>query len=62
MTSKRLWENSLKNKGKTILERVIENVKLSRKIKKIIVATSSKNSDKAIVMFCKKKILCSINH
>ena len=61
MTSKRLpGKTLLKIKGKTILERIIENVKLSRKVKKIIVATSSKNSDKAIVMFCKKKkILCT---
>ncbi len=59
MSSKRLPGKSLlKLKGKFILERVINNLCLSKKIKKIIVATSNKKSDNKIVNFCKKnKIL-----
>jgi len=55
MSSKRLPGKTLiKINGKTVLERVINNIKLSKKIKKIIVATSTKNSDKAIIKICKK--------
>ena len=56
MSSKRLPGKSLlKMKGKFILERVIDNLYLSKKIKKIIVATSNKKSDNKIVNFCKKR-------
>tara|TARA_B100000767_G_scaffold84296_1_gene81080 strand:+ start:372 stop:779 length:408 start_codon:yes stop_codon:yes gene_type:complete len=56
MSSKRLPGKSLlKMKKKFILERVIDNLYLSKKIKKIIVATSNKKSDNQIVNFCKKR-------
>jgi spore coat polysaccharide biosynthesis protein SpsF len=55
MSSKRLpGKTLLKIKGKSVLERVVLNLNLSKKIKKIIVATSSRNSDKEIINFCKK--------
>ena len=54
--SKRLPNKSLKNyKGKTILDRIINNVKKSKYVDKIIVATSSRYSDNKIYNFCKKK-------
>ncbi len=61
MSSKRLpGKTLLKIKGKSVLERVIYNLSLSRNIKKIIVATSSRNSDKEIIKFCKiNNILCN---
>lgn len=56
MNSKRLPNKAMKiiNK-KTILERVIINLKLSSKIKNIVVATSKARSDDPIASFCKKK-------
>ena len=55
MSSKRLPGKALfKIKGKTVLERVIHNLTLSKKVKKIIVATSSNRSDKEIIKLCKK--------
>ena len=59
MSSKRLPGKTLKLiKGKTILERVIESLRKSKNIRKIIVATSNHFSDVKIVNFCKKnKIL-----
>ena len=54
MSSKRLPGKVLmKMKGKTILERVIYNLSLSKEIKKIVVATSNNKSDDKIVSFCK---------
>tara|TARA_B100000780_G_C21040007_1_gene417285 strand:+ start:269 stop:874 length:606 start_codon:yes stop_codon:yes gene_type:complete len=58
MSSKRLpGKTLLKLKGKSILERVVNNLSLSKKIKKIIIATSSRKSDKKIVNFCKENII-----
>ena len=45
--------------GITVLKRVINQVKKSKKISKIIVATSKHKTDKKIINFCKKnKIHC----
>ncbi len=56
MSSKRLkGKTLLKMKGKPLLERVLSNLVLSKKIKKIVIATSNKKSDNKIVNFCKKK-------
>ena len=56
MSSKRLKGKTLLNmKGKPLLERVLSNLVLSKKIKKIVVATSNKKSDDKIINFCKKK-------
>ena len=59
-SSKRLPGKVLKKiLGTTVLERVINQVKKSKKINKIIIATSKHKSDKKIINFCKKnKINC----
>jgi spore coat polysaccharide biosynthesis protein SpsF (cytidylyltransferase family) len=44
-----------KIQSKTILERVVDQLDKSKKIKKIIVATSTSYKDKPIVRLCKKK-------
>ena len=45
--------------GITVLKRVINQVRKSKKISKIIVATSKHSTDKKIINFCKKnKIHC----
>ena len=55
-SSKRLPGKVLKKIfGDTILERVINQVKKSKKISKIIVATSRHKTDRKIINFCKKK-------
>lgn len=55
-SSKRLYGKVLKKiSGITILERVYNQVKKSKKIKKIIIATSEHKLDKKIINFCKKK-------
>ena len=56
MNSKRLPNKALKIiKQKTVLERVILNLSLSKKITGIIVATSKAKSDDPIKSFCIKK-------
>ncbi len=59
-SSKRLPGKVLKKiLGVTVLKRVINQVKKSKKISKIIVATSKHYSDKEIINFCNKnKIYC----
>ena len=42
-------------KNKYVLERVINCIKKSKKIKRIIVATSKRKEDDSIERFCKKK-------
>ena len=60
MNSKRLPGKSLMIlKNQTILKRVIQQVKKSKIVKKIVVATSKNNKDKAILKFCKReKVEC----
>ena len=60
INSKRLPKKVMKKiSSKFILERVINRIKKSKEIKKIIVATSSSIHDDAIASFCKKKkIFC----
>lgn len=54
-SSKRLpYKTSYIFKNKTILDRVISSVKRSKKIKKIIVATSNLKKDDIIIKNCKK--------
>jgi spore coat polysaccharide biosynthesis protein SpsF len=44
--------------GKSVLENVVRRIKKSKKIKRVVIATSKKREDKKIVNFCKKnKIL-----
>ncbi len=67
LNSKRLPGKALlKINNKTILQNIIDRLKKSKSIKKIIVSTSDNNSDYPIVRFCKKnKILFfkgSLNH
>jgi spore coat polysaccharide biosynthesis protein SpsF (cytidylyltransferase family) len=59
-SSKRLPGKVLKKiLGTTVLKRVVQQVKKSKKISKIIIATSKHKTDKKIINFCKKnKILC----
>jgi spore coat polysaccharide biosynthesis protein SpsF (cytidylyltransferase family) len=59
-SSKRLPGKVLKKiLGTTVLERVINQVKKSKKINKIIIATSKHKNDKKIINFCKRnKINC----
>lgn len=59
-SSKRLPGKVLKKiLNRTVLERVINQVNNSKKISKIIVATSNHKTDKKIINFCnKKKINC----
>ena len=59
-SSKRLPGKVLKKiVGISVLERVINQVQKSKKINKIIIATSKHKSDKKIISFCKKnKINC----
>jgi spore coat polysaccharide biosynthesis protein SpsF len=54
-SSKRLFGKVLRKiSGTTVLERVINQVKKSRKISKIIIATSKHKTDKKIINFCNK--------
>lgn len=56
MGSKRLPEKILKKlDDKTVLEYVIEQTKNSKKIEKIIVATTNLKEDDAVVNFCKER-------
>lgn len=59
-SSKRLPGKVLKKiLGTTVLKRVVNQVKKSKKIRKIIIATSKHKTDKKIINFCNKnKILC----
>lgn len=58
MSSKRLPGKVLKIIGEQILlECVISRLSLSKKISKIVIATSNKKSDKKIINFCKSKNL-----
>lgn len=59
-SSKRLPGKVLKKiLGTTVLKKVVDQVKKSKKISKIIVATSKHKTDKKIINFCKKnKIHC----
>jgi len=59
-SSKRLPGKVLKKiLGTTVLKRVVDQVKKSKKISKIIIATSNNKTDKKIINFCKKnKIQC----
>jgi len=59
-SSKRLPGKVLKKiLGTTVLKRVVDQVKKSKKISKIIVATSKHKTDKKIINFCNKnKIHC----
>ena len=59
-SSKRLPGKVLKKLlGTTILKRVVQQVKKSKKISKIIIATSKHKTDKKIINFCNKnKIHC----
>jgi spore coat polysaccharide biosynthesis protein SpsF (cytidylyltransferase family) len=59
-SSKRLPGKVLKKiSGITVLERVLNQVKKSKKISKIIIATSRHKTDKKIINFCNKnKIHC----
>ena len=55
LNSKRLPGKALlKINNKTILQNIIDRLKKSKSIKKIIVSTSDNNSDYPIVRFCKK--------
>lgn len=55
-SSKRLRGKVLKKIGRlTLLEILIRRLKKSKKISKIVVLTSSTNTDQKIVSFCKKK-------
>lgn len=56
MSSKRLPGKMLKNiLNKTLLERVVNQVKKSKHVQRIIIATSNQKSDDKLVKFCKKK-------
>ena len=59
-SSKRLPGKVLKNiLGTTVLKRVVNQVKKSKKINRIIIATSRHKTDKKIINFCdKNKIYC----
>ena len=59
-SSKRLPGKVLKKiLGAAVLKRVVQQVKKSKKISKIIIATSKHKTDKKIINFCKKnKIQC----
>jgi len=61
-SSKRLPGKVLKKiSGLSILERVFNQVKKSKKIKRIIIATSNHKTDKKIIKFCKiKNINCFV--
>lgn len=55
LNSKRFPKKVLKKiNNKTILERVLDRLKKSNEIKKIIVATSNSSYDRGIVNFCRK--------
>ena len=60
-SSKRLPGKVLKKiLGNTVLQRVVNQVKKSKKISKIIIATSKHKTDKRIINFCNKnKIHCT---
>lgn len=56
MSSRRLKGKVLKFLGKkTLLERVIRNINHSRRIKRIIIATSINKDDDEVFNFCKKR-------
>ena len=56
MSSTRLPNKVLKKiYNQTMLERVVKKLKKSKKISRIIIATSSLKSDDKIEKFCKKK-------
>ena len=57
--SKRLPQKILKkiNKEQTVLEYLINRLRKSSKIKKIIIATTKNKIDDKIEIFCKKKKL-----
>ena len=58
MSSKRLKGKIMKKlSGKTIISRVVKQIQKSKKIKKIIIATSTKKEDDLIEKFCKKNKL-----
>ena len=60
-SSKRLPGKVLKKiSGTTVLQRVINQVKKSKKISKIIIATSNHKTDKKIINFCIKNKIPSI--
>ncbi len=55
MSSKRLPGKVLKKiNGKPMLMRIVENIKKSKNIKKIYIATSGSPKDNKIVNFCKR--------
>ena len=56
VTSKRFPRKMIKKiNGNSILEILIDRLKLSRKISEIIILTSKNNSDNSIVKICKLK-------
>ena len=56
MNSKRFPKKILKKViDKTILEMVYNQIKKSKSIKKIVIATSRSKSDNLVEIFCKKK-------
>ena len=55
MSSRRLPEKTLKNiNGKPLLLRLVDRLRKSKKITKILIATSGVKGDKKIILFCKK--------
>ena len=55
MNSRRLPGKTLMNiNGKPLLLRVIDRLRKSKKITKILIATSDSKEDKKIILFCKK--------
>ena len=56
MSSKRLPGKILKNiSNKTLLKRIVERVRLIKKIDNIIIATSKNKNDDPIVQYAKKE-------
>ena len=56
MNSKRFPKKILKKvNDKTMLEMVYNQIKKSKSIKKIVIATSRSKSDNLVEIFCKKK-------
>lgn len=55
MSSRRLPGKTLKNiNGKPLLLRLVDRLRKSKKITKILIATSGVKGDKKIILFCKK--------
>lgn len=55
MSSRRLPGKTLKNiNGKPLLLRLVDRLRKSKKITKILIATSGVKEDKKIILFCKK--------